>query len=95
MVSRRAQRRDNAPTATVTSSIIKGPSWPRFYWLWEHARRHTVIMIPNAQEMLQLQRMIDNGNAMCTHKDQLDECIHIEKTTIKEWLATHPGEDHG
>lgn len=67
--------------------------WPQYFWLYEHSQRHTVIRVPSAQDMLEIQDMMRKGKAMCTHTDQLGECIHIEKATFDQWLATHPGDE--
>lgn len=95
MVSRRALKRknENTPTHAVEVNIIKpGERWPKFFKLYEHQRFHTVIMLPSKNALLEVEQMMQKGNAACTHKDELDDCIHIEETSIEEWLATHPGE---
>jgi hypothetical protein len=96
MVSRRAQRRMRKyaiPTA-ANSEVVHAEVvyWPKYFWLMEHTRRHTVIRVPGPQDMLEIERMMRNGNELCAHSDELDECIHIEPATIDEWLETHPGE---
>lgn len=84
---------ENTPTLAVEHSEIKPPDWPRFYKLFEHERFHTVIMLPTRNALLDVENMMQKGNAQCEHKDQLNDCIHIERTTIEEWLAMHPVED--
>lgn len=98
MTSRKAQRRmhnsktDSATTVNGQVIFAERSQWPKFYWLWEHDRRHTVILLPTPNALLEVEQMMRKGNALCTHKGELGECIHIEKATIEEWLATHPGE---
>jgi hypothetical protein len=97
VTSRRRSKQLKTEEASHTSVNVavthnERPSWPRFYWLYEHERRHTVLCLPTPNALLDVQNMMQKGNAMCTHKDQLGECIHIEQCSIEEWLATHPGE---
>lgn len=83
----------NRSTDSITSSEIKPPDWPRFYKLYEHERFHTVLMLPNRNALLEVESLMQKGRAACTHRDQLNPCIWIERTTIEEWLATHPAEN--
>ena len=97
MTSRKAKRREREyhteSVTTVNGEVIahERPQWPKFYELWEHTHFQTVLIAPSPGALLDIENMMQKGNALCTHKDQLGECIHIEKTTIKQWLAAHPG----
>jgi hypothetical protein len=66
--------------------------YPKFYRLYEHSQFHTVIMLPNLAAELDVVRMMNAANTECKHKGELDDCIHIERTSIEEWLAVHPGD---
>jgi hypothetical protein len=90
MVSRRARRRHSKE---MSNDVNTKPVmyFPRFYWLFEHDERKTVIRVPTLEDLQQVQEMMRRGNAMCNHQDKLGECICIEPATINDWLDTHPG----
>jgi hypothetical protein len=97
VTSRRAKKRamiEQASHTSVNAEVkhAERPDWPRFYRLYEHSRFHTVLCLPSMSALLDVENMMQKGNAMCTHTDELGDCIHIERTSIEEWLATHPGE---
>ena len=88
------RQKSNPRHSSSNSNVVHGEVayWPKYFFLYEHSRKHTVIRVPSAQDMLEIQEMMRKGKAMCTHSDELGECIHIEKATFDEWLAAHPGE---
>lgn len=90
MVSGRAARRKKAMSHSSTNSEPEVVYYPKYYWLFEHDEKKTVIRIPSLQGMKEVEEMMRRGNAMCNHKDKLGECISIESATLDDWLATHP-----
>lgn len=90
MVSRKAQRRDSHSSAN--SDVIHGDvisMWPRYYWLFEHDLKVTVIRIPGPQDQIEVEEMIRRGCAACDHRDKLGPCISVERATLDDWLDTH------
>lgn len=96
MVSRRARKRDRTTTkaSSPMTSVNTKPEvvyFPKFYWLFEHDTKVTVIRIPDFAGQKEVEEMMRRGNAMCNHQDKLGECISIESATIDDWLSTHSG----
>jgi hypothetical protein len=93
MVSGRASKRAKG-NASNTDSVkhVQIAYFPKYFWLFEHDQRHTVIRVPSAQDLIEIEEMMRRGNALCNHPDKLGACIHIESATFNEWLDTHPGD---
>jgi hypothetical protein len=93
MVSGRRAKAERRATSTAgTVEHVEVTYYPKYYWLFEHDTRHTVIRVPGPQDMLEIDEMMRRGNALCNHPDRLGACIHLESATFDEWLETHPGE---
>lgn len=61
--------------------------YPKYYWLMEHGRKHTVIRVPGKQDELEIASMMARAQAECTHTD-----MEIVPASFEEWLETHPGD---
>lgn len=66
--------------------------YPKYYWLMEHGRKHTVIRVPTKQDELEIERMMQAAQEQCEHVGELGDCIEIVPASFEEWLETHPGD---